>query len=181
MEHVAHSVWKHDIDSEGSGEGDEGDLCILPNGDCTEFGMSKNPESGKVEMYKEYWTSPPPGSDEQLKIKPCVVAEIVRDDDFGGPECRGLAIRVGDYCQGILGRGTPGDTSVFKIERWTKSSIDGNWEGDQRNGKVTAAQSELPTSPSTWIPCIWLCEEYRALGDEIRHGHTHWKVTEILK
>ena len=52
---LAHCVWKHEMDSKGSGEADEGDLYYLGNGQVVEVGVSGAGPSGKVEMYKEYW------------------------------------------------------------------------------------------------------------------------------
>src|SRR5271170_5285351 len=55
MPYMAHGRWDHSIDNKGSGISDEGDMFLLPNGDCMEVGQMANPQ-GKIELYKEYWT-----------------------------------------------------------------------------------------------------------------------------
>ena len=94
MPYAAHCKFSHDIDSRGSGASDEGDMFLLPNGDCIEMGIMLNPETGKEELYKEYWTAAPSTG---VHRPGYIVAEWVEESGY----LRGIAIRVADYLQVI--------------------------------------------------------------------------------
>ncbi|EHY53022.1 hypothetical protein HRR83_006139 [Exophiala dermatitidis] len=145
MPYTAHAVFRHEIDSKGPGISDEGDMFLLPNGDCVEVGMMHNPRTNRVEMYKEYWTAPPAAQDQgqgqgQVPRTPCVVAKTLDlpgrgaaaehagngkgkggEIESGAPVGAGVVIRVGDYCQGIVQRGK----QTVLVERWQKTQVQG--------------------------------------------------------
>ncbi|KAL2417571.1 hypothetical protein ABEF95_012256 [Exophiala dermatitidis] len=149
MPYTAHAVFRHEIDSKGPGISDEGDMFLLPNGDCVEVGMMHNPRTNRVEMYKEYWTAPSPAAaaqdqgQGQLPRTPCVVAKTLDlrgrgaaaehvengkggeigeiKTESGAPVGAGVVIRVGDYCQGIVQRGQ----QTVLVERWQKTQVQG--------------------------------------------------------
>lgn len=199
MPYSAHCVWKHEIDSKGPGIGDEGDMFILPNGDCIEVGMMANPSTQRVELYKEYWTTPEPAEPgsrgEQLPRTPCVVAKTLELEPARNGS--GVVIRVGDYCQGIVQRGGVGSVGggvggqeTVLVERWCKTRVEVNpalslsdstatskaeWLKDWRSNTPDEDGVELS------MPCKWLCEDGRKLGDQIVvHGVT-WSVVEEVK
>lgn len=210
MQHVAHSVWEHDLDSKGPGITDEGDMFSLPNGDCAEVGMMGNPKTGQVEMYKEYWTSPP--YQEGLHaLKPCIVAEIIPHESQG--HLAGIIIRIGYWIQGIAGDGTPGKKTVKTIAREIGhteikgfdvkpgEAVDGKFielahddadykgSADQRCGDITKPLNEtkkteeLGAFDPTALPCRWLVDDSRRLGDELVIGKSpgvKWRVTEYV-
>lgn len=181
MPYSAHAVWKHEIDSKGPGISDEGDMFLLANGDCIEVGMMENPRTGKIEMYKEYWTTPPtePGSGE-LRRTPCVVARTQEATETTS----GVIIRVGDYCQGIARHA---ETGVL-VERWQRLAVEANpalgvgtgqessteWLEDWRSN--TAEHNKI----EGLLPCMWTCREDRKLGDEIVVHGVRWKIVEAV-
>lgn len=83
-----------------------------------EIGQMLNPTSGETEMYKEYWTGPPPDDDASVKAEkvPCVVARTI--DGVGGTR-EGLIVRVGRHAQGLF-QTRPGSLDGFWVERWFK-------------------------------------------------------------
>jgi hypothetical protein len=170
---AAHCTWKHEIDSRGQGITDEGDMFLLKNDDAMEIGVMVNPSTGKEEVYKEYWTGPPTESeaDEPLKLS-CVVAEKSSDalDDT-----RGLIVRVGNYCQGLLEIGQAGSRDIC-VERFIKIADSGKWNRDRRSGTSNAAHGTSSLS----VPCTWVCEE-RKLGDVIRVSEATWTIVELVE
>ncbi|KIW32889.1 uncharacterized protein PV07_04402 [Cladophialophora immunda] len=198
MPYSAHCVWKHDIDSKGPGITDEGDLFLLPNGDCMEVGMMQNPQTGKVEMYKEYWTGPPTGVTPTIRT-PCVVAKTQAPSD--GQKAQdalrdesGVIVRVGNYCQGIMRQrtaeqGRPEGADAILVERWTRSLV----ETEQRStaagtsdgpsdaaGWVQDWRSNTPCDNGVFMPCMWTCDGNRQLGDEIVVKGVTWRVVELV-
>ncbi|OAP59928.1 hypothetical protein AYL99_04930 [Fonsecaea erecta] len=180
MPYSAHCVWKHDIDSKGHGITDEGDLFLLPNADCIEVGMMQNPNTGKVEMYKEYWTGPPTdvaSSGAALNIStPCVVAKTQASTETG------VVIRIGNYCQAIMhqrtgeqGRTEAGGHSVL-VERWTRSLV----EPSDAAGWIQDWRSNTPCDNGVFMPCMWTCDGARKLGDEIVVQGITWKIVELV-
>lgn len=153
----AHLTWEHTIDSSGQFGTDGADMYLLGNGDMMEIGLMADKE-GKVKMFKEYWTKPSP----DVKVRPCVVAEVV--GQTGG---KGMAIRIGDYCQGIY----QGDDE-FWAERWQLSDGGSSWE---KHSKSKSAPED-----SDKLPCLWLVECPRRLGEEYNIHGILWKVIEAL-
>ncbi|KAI1618619.1 hypothetical protein EDD37DRAFT_274523 [Exophiala viscosa] len=187
MPYLAHAVWKHEIDSKGPGISDEGDMFLLPNGNCIEVGMMMNPDTRKVMMYKEYWTTPStePGSggiwlrgSGGLRRTPCVVARTQGADESKS----GVIIRVGDFCQSIARHEEKG----VLVERWQRlpiswepprEDIDGGdgvteWSKDWRSNTAKDDHTE------DLMPCMWICRGNRRLGDEIVVHGIKWKVVE---
>jgi len=190
MPYHAHAVWKHEIDSKGPGISDEGDMFLLPNGNCIEVGMMMNPDTRSVMMYKEYWTTPSteissggiwlmPGSG-GLRRTPCVVATTQGADESES----GVIIRVGDFCQSIARHEKKG----VLVERWQRipisyepprEDIDGGdgkteWSKDWRSNTAKDDHTE------GLMPCMWICRGNRRPGEEVVvHGVT-WKVVEAM-
>lgn len=167
MPYSAHCVWKHDVDSHGPGGGDEGDMFLLPNGGSIEVGSMENPETGRNEMYKEYWTEPPVPTDANSITKlPCVVAETVPSQ-----QCtrRGRIIRVGDYIQAV-GEGQDDAPERVMVDRWVRTYENEHykWNRDSR-----CHGSELPIS--------WVCEDSLVVGDEIRQNVVRWSIVEVVR
>ena len=167
MPYSAHCVWKHDADSHGPGGGDEGDMFLLPNGDSMEVGSMENPQSGEIEMYKEYWTEPPvpTGADTITKL-PCVVAETVPDQ-----QCTrwGRIIRVGDYIQAVVEAQDDRPERVM-MARWTRmyGNEQHEWHRDTR-----CHESDIPVS--------WISEDSLVVGDEMRQNVVMWRIVEVVR
>ena len=159
-EEITHGVWKHWIDSrslDADGVQDEGDNYPLPDGKILEKGRMVNPETGKLTDYEEVW--------EDLKVErvgseaQCIVLQV-HDEERG---VRGLVVRVGQFCQGIIRVG-----SEVSVERWAWGVKD-HWKRTVRMGK-------------TGLPCGEAMEPARLkLGDKINCGEHEWTVIELLE
>lgn len=197
MPYSAHAVFHHDVDSKGPGISDEGDMFLLPNGDCIEVGMMQNPSTGKEQLYKEYWTGPSAefriDDDGRVKRSPCVVAKTVaRSSAEVGvvPNGRGAVVRIGDYCQGILQRHEVNGQLLTLVERWlntpdvsnpavpqTESTVNevsgAHWIKDWRGNTVGDVQHE----PA--IPSMWVCGDGLKVGDETVVDGVTWRIVEL--
>jgi hypothetical protein len=167
---LAHCVWEHEIDSKGPGEVDEGDLCLLANGQVIQVGLSTRGPSGKVEMYKEYWTEVEMDGDAS-----CVVART--EEGPGQEKGVGMVIRVGRHCQAIFRRqagGAEGHGQVDQVlvERWHQGVESGAWAKDGRSntGGDTGGDVRMPSK--------WVCERARKMGDVIELSGRTWRVVE---
>lgn len=125
----ARARWTRIIDSQLSylpDEADEADLTLQPDGSILEVGSFPNSTTGKEEPFQEIWHLVP-----QLpSTGNCVVLKADHQD----PHIRGLVVRVGQWCQGILYRSK--DDKV--VERWHLEAT-GNWIRDLRIGESTVS------------------------------------------
>jgi hypothetical protein len=125
-----HSMWKHWVDSKvavgGDMEVDEGDMYALPDGRTLEHGSSFNSAIGRMHSYEEMWS--------EIPIESCYpsdkkMAVVLRTENVAAG-IRGLVVRLGQYCQGILMKG-----NEVSVERWEfvdhvdgdESVVDGEW------------------------------------------------------
>lgn len=124
-----HTTWTRFLDSRGDVTSpDQGTTYLLHNGDCVELGHMTNPKTGRSQFYQELWTSPsedddgpdpdpkphvsssiksnqPPPSRPKPALKKSkavvVVALLHRPPGLSTPP-KGIIIRIGSYCQGIV-------------------------------------------------------------------------------
>jgi hypothetical protein len=163
---VTHSVWKHWIDSrttEPQSVLDEGDMFPQPDGTTLEKGRMVNPDTGLETDYEELWRDlePVPATDsEDGSVERSLCAVLQLHDETRGQ--RGLVVRLGQYCQGLLR-----DGKRVTAERWEWRSKKG-WSrlvkiGDGISGCSTAVfdSGELK------------------LGQEIKFGEQVWTVVEL--
>lgn len=167
---MAHCVWNHEIDSKGLRSSDEGDMYLLGNGQVIEVGISTDGPSGKMEMYKEYWTSVETGEDAS-----CVVART--EQPIGQEKGVGMVIKVGGHCQAIFQRQSlsaeeDGRAGEVHVERWYKSEMSGLWTKDWRSS-TGSDESEDVLMPSKWV-----CEQGRKIGDVVELLGRKWQVVE---
>lgn len=152
-ESTIHVQWEHSIDSSRTFDTDGADMYLLSNGDTMEIGFMML--RGEWKMFKEYWvdgaTEPNP---------PYVAMELMPSD--GDDSEKGMVIRIGNYCQGILQ-----NTSQLWVERWQTDS-NGDWKIDGRS----------TSSGEAALPCQWSVAEGRKMGDSIELGGRLWKVVE---
>ncbi|KAI4192730.1 MAG: hypothetical protein LQ350_008575, partial [Teloschistes chrysophthalmus] len=151
------SSWKHWIDSlTDEPAEDKGEMISLAGGDVLEKGATRNEETGKVEEYEELWTEMPlvtPGFDEGNQ---CVVLKV---EEHSG-RTRGMVIKIGGWCQGILKKG-----ESVTVERWC-------WEEGWKR-VVRFGDEVLP------------CKDLVGLGDyegdwrDFRCGGLGWTVVEV--
>ncbi|KAI1394636.1 hypothetical protein F4819DRAFT_254659 [Hypoxylon fuscum] len=158
---MVHAKWEHPIDSSGSFETDGADLLLLADGARMEVGSMVI--QGKMQMFKEYWVTPTGGSTEF----PCSIVELKGSGAVSGEGAQGMAIRIGDYCQGILQHG-----DEFWFERWELQKDGHKWTKD--------ARSNTPTSEMGILPCWWMTERARMVGETIMMDGRKWHVTEAV-
>ena len=163
-ETTVHTVWKHWIDSripEAESVQDEADVFPQPDGSAVEQGRMVNPDNGQEMDYEEAWIDVAPTSTtlDNRKLSACAV--LLLDDD--SQRQRGMVVRVGQYCQGIVRIG-----EAVSLERWHWTKQDG-WKRKVRMGDV-------------WMPCGLAMEFSRlTLGGEVKQGEQSWKVVELME
>ena len=106
----AHTVWTHWIDSKSNTPvSDEGDMYPQPDGDVLERGNMQKPGTGQNCDYEEVW------HDLEIRVlegenhRICTVLKA----DSPSAHVKGMLMRVGDWCQGILKT-----SEGLTIERW---------------------------------------------------------------
>lgn len=170
-----HSVWTHWVDSRVRiGEeipGDEGDMYEVGEGLCLEHGHAFHPHLGRVAGHEELWRDVPVAStsasekmDEEGR-KVCVLLRC-EDKEQG---VRGVLIRVGRYCQGILQQGEATTT-----ERWEFDAEDKLDVQDEKKWKRTARTGDA------LLPCaVTFRTEIVQLSGRVRYGGLEWVVEEV--
>ncbi|KZZ99227.1 hypothetical protein AAL_02778 [Moelleriella libera RCEF 2490] len=124
-----HARWEHWIDSrtDAAAAADEADMVTLgPDNVVLEKGAMVNPQTGRVAPYEEIWEDEDvPGGQGRVVVlrwedrAAAAGGHGDDDDDDGGSGSgsnsrdRGLAIRLGRYCQGIVKIG-----GRVTVERW---------------------------------------------------------------
>ena len=154
-----HALWEHWIDSKSDkrshDELDEGYMRPQPNGDILERGTQKHPVTGLDCEYEELWGE----LDVEVVGNEKSRISVVLETEINNKNARGLVVRVGRWCQGILQTG-----DKFTVERW-------QWVNSEWNRTVRVGDGVLPCD-ATFIDGT-LSEE-----DLVRSGDLHWKVVE---
>ena len=154
-----HSVWEHWIDSKSDNPSvDEGDMWPQANGDVLERGTQRHPVTGLECEYEELWR------DLEVEVvgeeKQCV--SIVLKTEDTAAVIKGLVVRVGSWCQGILKVG-----SKFTIERWEWSS----------KGSEIPKWSRVVKIGDGALPCISTFNNV-VNNSLVQSGNLQWKVIE---
>ena len=161
--HPSHTVWQHWVDSQSDDPArDEGDMYPQGNGDVLEKGTQKHPKTGEQTEYEELWT------DLDIDIIPEEGGRYSTVLKAESGDAKGLFIRIGGWCQGILKAGND-----LTVERWRWASE----ENDPHQGPgywkriVRIGNGELP-SPTL----------FRAAADNadtaVVSGNLKWEVIE---
>lgn len=167
MVKYSHSVWEHWIDSRTDEPPiDEGDTWPQPDGDVLELGTQVDPVTGVKRKYEELWGDVPvqafEGDNEER------VSLVLKVDDREH-NARGLVVRVGQYCQGILQVG-----DQLLLERWEWNNLadeaepghQGSWRCKVRMGDGS-------------LPCNQVLNVKGYLhGAIIRSAGLEWRVIE---
>ena len=160
-----HSIWNHWIDSRTDEPSiDEGDLWPQPNGDVLERGIQLHPVTGVKCEYEELWGDLPIKVVEEEEEKRMSLVLKVNDENRNA---RGLVVRVGQFCQGILKMG-----NKLTVERWewvdlaAESEPQGCWRC-----KVRIGDGSLPCDQTRKIG--GLCN-----GAIVQSGGLEWRVIE---
>ena len=149
----------------------------LPDGDVLEKGSTRDPDTGKETAYEELWTELPVDviPEEGGKYSTVLRAQTAA--------ARGMVVRVGGWCQGLLiesekgngeeGEGGRGKGKKMTVERWRWMSE----ENDPTQGPgywkrvVRIGEGEMPG------PVM-----LRGVGDgkdtEVVNGELKWEVVE---
>lgn len=159
-----HAVWRHWVDSHSTEPETVRDEAVVnetggPDGSELESGRMVNPETGAEADYEEAWSSVEPLVDLGSEGRPACVVLRTWDDDRG---VRGMLIRLGQFCQGILR-----DRDAVTVERWNWDQ-DGGWSLSARFG-----QDRLPVKA--------LLGDMQTLkaDDVVEDGTKTWKVIEV--
>lgn len=151
-----HSVWDHWIDSRGEGAvSDEGDMTLQEDKTVLETGKVVDAATGHVEHYEEVWKDLPIDEDSKNGNRSSIVAIA----DIPDKDIKGLAVKVGSWCQGIVKR-----ADQLTVERWRRQPYekgDGELpptEGTEitRNGWIRIFKTG---SPENLLPCRTICEQ----------------------
>ncbi|KAL8639216.1 MAG: hypothetical protein Q9228_003730 [Teloschistes exilis] len=151
-----YSTWEHWIDSQTDEPAeDKGEMIPLADGDVVEKGATWDEETGMVEEYEELWTEMALATPGLHEGNVCVVLRAEEDD--GGT--RGMMIRIGGWCQGVLKAG-----EKITLERWC-------WEEGTWKRVVRLGDGKLPCKD---VVQQGKCEE----GEEVRCEGLEWRVVE---
>lgn len=183
MSLLSHTVWDHWIDSKSNNPGvDEGDMWLQEDGDVLERGKQKNPDTGEETTYEELW--------HDLEVIPLGDkrnrSSVVMRTDDQQKDVRGMAVKIGGWCQGILK--TRNDLTV---ERWERKPTDDgeslvyddNEEGRTRNDWIRTFRCGQGA-----LPCRYMCSNTsgklgmetveRSYLDDDRNQFNGWRVLE---
>lgn len=170
--------WTHWVDSRVTvGHGaprDEGDMYSLGEGRYLEVGFAFHPHLGRVAGHEELWRDVDVRSTEKGGVKRCVVLRC-RNEGMG---VRGVVVRVGQYCQGILMVG--GDVTT---ERWeadvAEEAAEGKGEGRAQE-EEKAKWKRTARTGGGFVPCsvTWRTEAV-VLGGMVLFAGFEWVVEEV--
>ncbi|KAJ4330211.1 hypothetical protein N0V87_010193 [Didymella glomerata] len=174
FEAYGHWVWTHWLDSRAAvGQEiarDEGDMYDLGEGLFLEHGHAFHPHLGRVAGHEELWRDVPvlstgASAENGEERKVCVLLRC-EDREQG---IRGVVIRVGRYCQGILQFG-----EVTTTERWEFDVEDKDDVQEEKKWKRTARTGDA------FLPCaVTFRTEVVQLGGRVRHGGIEWVTEEV--
>ena len=155
-----HTTWRHWIDSQARNAeevSDEGDMNPQLDGTTLEKGHNIDPVTGARTDYEELWEDLQPTATEGDSKKVCAVLQLHDDKN----EARGMVVRLGQLCQGLLRVG-----KHISLERWEWKAERG-WKRQARIG-------------SLWLPCGVLLEGQKLkLGGELQYEDYLWKIVEL--
>lgn len=137
----SHTVWDHWIDSHSNdADSDEGDMWVQPDGDILEKGKNKDPDTGEETEYEELW------HDLQVEAfgKKHNRSSLVMKADEPERHVRGMAIKIGGWCEGILKV-----DDELTVERW-------EWKPTASASNVTSdeASEEDGRTRNDWVRTI---------------------------
>ena len=153
---LSHTVWEHWIDSKSNNPGpDEGDMLVQEDGDVMERGMQKHPVTGADTEYEELWHDLEVDAFGKKHNRSSLVLRAEQPES----DVRGMAIKIGGWCQGILKTG-----DALTIERWEWKSSGGpdNDETSIEGGKQAARTNNGWVRTFRYgegsLPCEEMCD-----------------------
>jgi hypothetical protein len=180
-EGTTYSRWTQFVDSRfpvGSDDIpiDEGIMYPIDAERTLEFGHMYHPSVKEVRSHEEMWFDPAVTSTSRDGKKRCVVLRCC--DDVGG--VRGVVVRLGKWCQGVVKVGNGGVT----CERWEWEgtggiSQDGGADkGD--DGEEADQWKRVARIGELMVPCgVAFRHEVLQMGGRIKYGEYEWVVEEV--
>lgn len=182
---LSHTIWDHWIDSKSDDPGvDEGDMWIQKDGNVLECGKQVHPDTGEEIEYEELWHDLEVTSFGKKQNRSSLVMRA--DDPVKG--ARGMAVKIGGFCQGILKT-----RNGLTVERWEHKSadifqIEAAGHGGEYKGRTHNDWSRTFKVGEGKLPCEYMCTNTdgkiglnTVLGDRIDNTwtpETEWKVVE---
>ena len=184
---------------------DSGIMFTLPHTEI-EVGLHPmtSPYTSALCAYEETW--------EEIQLRPCwpystsIVYVVLRAEDLSRAT-KGMVVRVGQYCQGLLMRGEhvgcerwewqmrrnlpeegrcPEENElIHQAKEESKAGVNATGNGD---GKVNGSAEEIADGNWTrtvrigdvFVPCaVTFKEERLRVGDVVKHGDVEWVVEEL--
>ena len=162
MLQLSHTVWDHWIDSKSNNPGpDEGDMLVQEDGDIVERGMQKHPMTGEDVEYEELWHDLEVEAFGKKGNRSSLVMRVEAPEH----NVRGMAIKIGGFCQGILKA-----EDALTIERWEWKADTS--EGGREAGSASNSSQEGQTR-NGWLRTFKFGE--RNLPCKTMCGHTSGK------
>lgn len=189
---TSHSAWTHWLDSRYSVghpdiPTDQGDMFTIDNALTLEVGFAFHPALGRVSGHEELWRDVPVQSTPDLTPTttstttpphPAQKTSVtLRLFDASAPHIRGLVVRVGQYCQGIVMQGRE-----VTIERWefvgaTEGTLEAQSEvqrDEEWGWRRTARIGDL------YVPCsATFRPRVLSVGGVVRGRGVEWCVEEV--
>ena len=173
-----HCVWDHWVDSRSDApEIDEGDMLPQEDGTVLEQGASTDPATGQVQQYEELW--------EDLEVEPIGSkgkrSSYVVKTEGDEATTRGLVVKVGGFCQGILKH-----NGALTVERWRKEAVDtASAEGETEHKTTTRTRNDwvrVFRAGEAILPCEAICSRTEGkMGSSIvlkDEQDIKWRVVE---
>ncbi|KAJ4350131.1 uncharacterized protein N0V89_008752 [Didymosphaeria variabile] len=176
---VKHASWTHWLDSRHpvstspeNMPNDEGTMFPISSTETLEFGRGVNPATGKMWAYEELWTDgailSAPTKDEP---DPPVFSSVLRLDD-PQHDVRGVVVRLGRYCQGIVMKG-----NYVSVERWEWAAKENEF-GDK---EAVGDWKRTVRIGDQFLPCAITFEPgVLSEGGKVRYWDYEWVCEEMV-
>ena len=176
---MSHTVWAHWVDSKSTNLAtDEGDMYLQPDGDVLERGTVTDPHTGQIHEYEELWHDLEINKLGMEKDRVCVVLKA----DAASPDIKGMVIRIGEWCQGVMKSGDD-----FTVERWkclpkARSSIEvdvATSKGDDIQSQDNGEWKRLVRLGAGALPCAVAFQDSNVLErGTVNVADVTWEVVE---
>ncbi|KAL1306035.1 hypothetical protein AAFC00_004163 [Neodothiora populina] len=182
---TVHSTWTHTIDSQHkdcSNVSDSGDMFACADGiHVLERGEMVNPATGKMTAYEEFWADYPAGyvreSGEEEQGKRWSVVVALEEADAG---VKGLVVRVGEWCQGII---RVGDEICVERWRWSSTSASDPASGERGGGEeeIDNGWRRVARLGRLFLPCaLTFMPAGLKEGSKVTYGDYKWEAQEVF-
>ncbi|CAE7216552.1 hypothetical protein PTNB85_06651 [Pyrenophora teres f. teres] len=166
---ITHSTWVHWIDSRFAVGSktipvDEGDMYPIAKDLTLEVGHAFHPALGAVKTHEEMWRDVDTVATNDAGTKLCVVLRC-QAEHVG---VRGLVVRVGQFCQGIIM-----EREATTVERW-------EWNGHHPSTTEKEKWQRTVRIGGAFLPCsVAFRAQVLGLGAVVRFHDFEWVVEEL--